>query len=467
MKKIISILLVIGLIFSVMQINVFATENKIVSITFEDIGVYEGTGNLTNGKYIYSYRPNFSVTLSDGTVKKSVQGMGVEIDGTYYTVKYSDTQAENPWTPGNTYTVIGTVSGVSGKLNVTVYESPITNIEFDDITFAVGDYSYSDNYGTYNGKYDISYVISNKDFRVTEKSGTVRTIHDSYSLGNRSYQPRITTDLPISKWEPGNVYQVTGTLFGISNTFNIHYEENPVQSIDVDDLCIVEHSGGSWMENKSWYYYFPEPKNITIHYKNGSSISGTRGDIGNKTGYWVNYEGIDQYSNHWELDGTYKAKATYRGVSAYYNVNITGSNVKSVEINDISIKLNSFLNENTEIYINFLILFSTGSAFITLIVIFSILLLILILTSKDFTWIKNVSSVFMLITISHLLASFILTIIFSYSTRLPIFDIRIEFLRAISNVIFNNQIKVWILLLASGLIYRILYIIFNKTIKKS
>lgn len=142
-------------------------------------------------------------------------------------------------------------------------------------------------------------------------------------------------------------------------------------------------------------------------------------------------------------------------------------NILFNEINDISIKLNSFLNENTEIYINFLILFSTNSAFITLIVIFSILLLILILTNKDFTWIKNVSSVFMIITMSYLLASFILTIIFSYSTRLPVFDIRIEFLRAISNVIFNNQIKIWILLLASGLIYRILYIIFNKTIKNS
>lgn len=137
------------------------------------------------------------------------------------------------------------------------------------------------------------------------------------------------------------------------------------------------------------------------------------------------------------------------------------------EINDISIKLNSFLNENTEIYINFLILFSTGSAFITLIVIFSILLLILMLINKDFSWMKNVSNVFMVITISHLLASFILTIIFSYSTRLPIFDIRIEFLRIISNAIFNNQIKIWILLLASGLIYRILYIIFNKTVKNS
>ena len=62
---------------------------------------------------------------------------------------------------------------------------------------------------------------------------------------------------------------------------------------------------------------------------------------------------------------------------------------------------------------------------------------------------------------------FFLTIIFSYSTRLPIFDIRIEFLRVISNAIFNNQVKIWILLLASGVIYRILYIIFNKTIKNS
>lgn len=152
------------------------------------------------------------------------------------------------------------------------------------------------------------------------------------------------------------------------------------------------------------------------------------------------------------------------------NYNGDNSVLRSIlfnEINDISIKLNSFLNENTEIYINFLILFSTGSAFITLIVIFSILLLILVLINKDFTWIKNVSNVFMLVTISHLLASFILTIIFSYSTRLPIFDIRIEFLRVISNVIFNNQVKIWILLLTSGVIYRILYIIFNKTIKNS
>lgn len=152
------------------------------------------------------------------------------------------------------------------------------------------------------------------------------------------------------------------------------------------------------------------------------------------------------------------------------NYNGDNSVLRSIlfnEINDISIKLNSFLNENTEIYINFLILFSTGSAFITLIVIFSILLLILMLINKDFSWMKNVSNVFMVITMSYLLASFILTIIFSYSTRLPIFDIRIEFLRAISNVIFNNQVKIWILLLASGLIYRILYIIFNKTIKNS
>ena len=152
------------------------------------------------------------------------------------------------------------------------------------------------------------------------------------------------------------------------------------------------------------------------------------------------------------------------------NYNGDNSVLRSIlfnEINDISIKLNSFLNENTEIYINFLILFSTGSAFITLIVIFSILLLILMLINKDFSWMKNVSNVFMVITMSYLLASFILTIIFSYSTRLPIFDIRIEFLRAISNAIFNNQVKIWILLLASGLIYRILYIIFNKTIKNS
>lgn len=152
------------------------------------------------------------------------------------------------------------------------------------------------------------------------------------------------------------------------------------------------------------------------------------------------------------------------------NYNGDNSVLRSIlfnEINDISIKLNSFLNENTEIYINFLILFSTGSAFITLIVIFSILLLILMLINKDFSWMKNVSNVFMLVTMSYLLASFILTIIFSYSTRLPIFDIRIEFLRAISNAIFNNQVKIWILLLTSGVIYRILYIIFNKTVKNS
>lgn len=152
------------------------------------------------------------------------------------------------------------------------------------------------------------------------------------------------------------------------------------------------------------------------------------------------------------------------------NYNGDNSVLRSIlfnEINDISIKLNSFLNENTEIYINFLILFSTNSAFITLIIIFSILLLILMLINKDFSWMKNVSNVFMVITMSYLLASFILTIIFSYSTRLPIFDIRIEFLRVISNVIFNNQVKIWILLLTSGVIYRILYIIFNKTIKNS
>ena len=355
MKKIVSILSIVSLFFSTMQISVFATGSKIESITFEDVFVYEGTGNLVNGNYIYGYSPNYSVTLSDGTIKKCGPLSGFEIDGILYTVKYSDTQAENPWTPGNTYTATGTILGVSGEFNITVYERPITNIEFDDITFAVGDYYSDADPKSYDGKYDISEVISNRDFRVTEKNGTVRTVHGTYYLRNKGYQPRITSDLPVSEWKTGNVYQVTGTLFGISNTFNIYYEENPIQSIKVDDLSIVEHSGGSWQENRSWYLYFPEPKNITINYKNGDSISGTRSDIGNKTGYWVNNQGIDQYNNHWELGGTYKAKATYRGVSTYYHVNIIETPIASIEISDISIieGTQGYQSGGTYIYNNF------------------------------------------------------------------------------------------------------------------
>lgn len=137
------------------------------------------------------------------------------------------------------------------------------------------------------------------------------------------------------------------------------------------------------------------------------------------------------------------------------------------EINSISLMIGPNLSNESNIYINFFILFSTNEAMNICIIIFSLFLLLLILKNNKFKWVKNISKIFLLVTISCFLVFLVFKVFLTYLSKASSFDIRLEFLKSIIDVVFKNEIRVSSLMVIFAFIYMIIYWIINNSLKKS
>lgn len=94
---------------------------------------------------------------------------------------------------------------------------------------------------------------------------------------------------------PSQTYEVTGTLLGVSDTFNV--TTNAVVDIDVDDVWCFEGNGdmqGHWDEQtdsyieNSWMEYSYDVSDYTITFNDGK--------INNR-----DYAVLLQYLNKWDV----------------------------------------------------------------------------------------------------------------------------------------------------------------------
>ena len=105
-----------------------------------DIVLYQGAHSHTEYEYNeqtgeydlswerYNYYPDFSVTLKDGSVVNG-EGGNVLINGEWNYLSFIDDQSyENQWTIGNSYTVTGTLEGVTDTFTVTILENPVESV---------------------------------------------------------------------------------------------------------------------------------------------------------------------------------------------------------------------------------------------------------------------------------------------------------------------------------------------------
>lgn len=240
-------------------------ESPIESIEIEDVSIIEGTNGYYSGEdFIYSIYPHelkATVKLKNGD-EKAVNGY-FEIDGSgyFFGINELDMQNEEAWKVGNTYTVTGTLLGVSDTFNVTIIESPIESIVLEDIVLYEGiDSSDHGDWEYYDVRPELSSVLL--------KNGEYADIENDWYIQYDGEYHGVLVDVWDMQyeehWEAGKTYQVTGSILGVSATFNVTIQENPIREIElITRPEKTEYLTGEWCNLKGMSF--------RIKYEDGSS----------------------------------------------------------------------------------------------------------------------------------------------------------------------------------------------------
>ncbi len=241
MKRILSIIICLALITVVLplqSLNIFAAtsgdctrasdgtvlapESYVLKVEFDDVSIIESSEGF--------YYPNlrFTVTFKDGSIKKCPYG-DLRIDGQYYysSDNSGELQYNEPWKAGNSYTVTGTILGVSDTFTVTILKPPVESIVLEDKVLYEG-------IDSYYGDYDVPSTL----YKIMLTDGTfVEAIDNMFYYGGNYYWPNNNSiELQAEEpWKVGNTYKVTGSLFNVTDTFNVRILNNPI-----DELVLIK-----------------------------------------------------------------------------------------------------------------------------------------------------------------------------------------------------------------------------------
>lgn len=230
------------------EYTVIIKESPVRSIDIKDVTVYENIGGYeTENGYYYNIDPFFDVTFFDGSKLEGCQH-NVYYDGKLFWFDVETNQYNEPWSVGNTYIATAVFAGKSYNFNVTVAENPIERINIKDIIL------YDGIHGSY-GEYYFNPV-----FDVVLKDGTVYK-DEEYSIDINGSYVSLEYTCDQENWKPGNTYNVSGELAGITDTFNVTIEENPVESIEFTKLPKTEYITGEYFDMRG--------AELRVNYKDG------------------------------------------------------------------------------------------------------------------------------------------------------------------------------------------------------
>ncbi len=330
------------------------------SVTANDIEIIEGSGNwadewdVENDTWIedawmfYDIEPQcINVTLSDGTTVSGDRWDIEELLGIW--IEYdSDQSYENPWGVGE-HTATIYAGNVSSTFTVTIAENPVQSIAADDIEIIEGSGNWQDEWDVENDTWIedawMFYDIEPQCINVTLSDGT--TVSGNRWEIDQQLGIWIEYESDQSYENPWSVGAHTATIKfnDISSTYTVTIVENPIQSIATDDIEIVE-SNGSWRDEwdeetdecieNAWIEYDIEPENVTVTLKDGSTVSGDRWEIEEKTGIWLWCDSDQSWTNPWGV-GAHTATIYFGSVSTNYTVTIVESPIQSIAADDIEI----------------------------------------------------------------------------------------------------------------------------------
>ena len=254
-KKYIALAVCTAILVSAMpfsSVNVSAnTENQVESLKVYDITVYENIGGFEAEKgFIYNMSPRFDVTFTDGSRFENIQH-GVDYKDEYIPLTVTTTQYEEPWVVGGTYTATASLGEKSCEFNVTVAENLIEKIEIKDITV----------YDKIDNSYDNKYYYS-PEYDVIFKDGTIYK-DNIYSFVYKDQFVSLKYEDNQENWEVGNTYTLTGSLAGVTDTFEVTVAEYPIKSIEYRKAPKTEYLTGECFDLRG--------AEIRINYKDGNS----------------------------------------------------------------------------------------------------------------------------------------------------------------------------------------------------
>ena len=340
--------------------NVEITKNPVKKVEVRSISIIEGTSgyktneyNSATGKsdleyYRYSYSPQFTVTLTDGTVLKS-NGSMVNYNGKNYWLNYSDDQSySNPWGVG-THTVKATIIGFETTFNVEITKTPVKKLEVESISIIEGANRQKTNeYNPATGKSDLEYYrySYSPKFTVTLTNGTVlKSNGNAVNYNGMNYGLNCSDGQSYSNpWGVGT-HAVKASIMGFETKFNVEITENPVEKVEVESISIIEganrhkateYNPATGKIDLEYYRYSYSPK-FTVTLTDGTVLKSNGNAVNyNGTYYGLNRSDGQSYSNPWGV-GTHTVKASIMGFETTFNVEITKNPIERVEVENISI----------------------------------------------------------------------------------------------------------------------------------
>ena len=311
------------------EIEVTVVESSIESLEIQDVSVTEYTHGYEDGSgnYIYSnLNPSYTVTLKDGR-KLSSSGEPIDIDGEWYSLSIdTDNQRGEYWTAGNTYQTTGSILGVSDTFNVTIKETPVESVEIKDISVIEYTHGYRDGSGNYiYSNLNPSYTVTLKDGRKFSSSG------GGIDIDGEWYNLSIDTDNQRGEvWTAGNTYQTTGSIVGVSDTFDVTITESPVERIDIEDVTLIK--GVDSYNDGSYESYNINPT-YTLTFKDGSQKTINNGKAVSFDGYYSHLDiDINQHKNPLEVGNTYELTGNFGSLTDQFKVIVIDNPVTDIEI---------------------------------------------------------------------------------------------------------------------------------------
>ena len=342
--------------------NVNIIENPVSSVKIEDISIAENSNGYwyfdedDNSYFEYYFNhPPFTVHFKDGTSQNSEEdSSSVLIEGEEYFLEVHDTQIKNHWYYGNTYQVDCEFVGVKCIFNVSITEnenqiSSIESVSVDDISIFEG--TYGSFYTDENGDQYWCYGYFDPSFTVNFRDGTSKTSCRGYydrqyiDIDDNQYQLKCYNTDSAQKtehWTVGNTYKVDCTFMGVKSSFNVSIIPGPVESIEVQDISIIEGAHGHKDYFGGNYWFYEVSPSFTVHFKNGTSESSDSHYDGkiyfDDEKYSLEYDIYNaQETNHWAVGNTYKVDCTFLGVESSFNVSIIPSPIDHIEVQDVTL----------------------------------------------------------------------------------------------------------------------------------
>ncbi len=222
----------------------------------------------------------------------------------------------------------------------------IVNVSATDITIIENSEGYetSDDYSNEFFYYYTNFMYNDVKYEVEYGNGKTEKL-DYWELEELTGGSFDFADNQYEKpFELGN-NKVSFSCGDILGTVKVIIVENPVVSMSIQDVAVIEGTCGYFSTEYDEYYneigeyykYSNYDKKITVTLKDGSTIESNDWGSVELYGMWYSLSISDyQDTNHWDV-GAHMATGTLLGVSDEFTVEITESPIESVSFEDIEI----------------------------------------------------------------------------------------------------------------------------------